>query len=174
MYRTGNSFDVFWLIFGFLCFYTYALFKMFRGHPPRMLPASWTCPWHPGPGERSECCCSSYWFSPFRFSRKAKTLSDGKRLFSFRNPIFSRRRDCMSGRFRKEGQMLPKRDFHVAVFRSFLKKDTELFDKMYVQNSREASWSRFHASARFLGRCGVQPFDKNAQKVFPNVFFLVY
>lgn len=45
----------------------------------------------------------------------------------------------MSGRFRKEGQMLPKRDFHVAVFRSFLKRETELFDKMYVQNSREAS-----------------------------------
>lgn len=45
----------------------------------------------------------------------------------------------MSGRFRKEGQMLPKRDFYVAAFRLFLKKETELFDKMYVQNSREAS-----------------------------------
>lgn len=45
----------------------------------------------------------------------------------------------MSGRFRKEGQMLPKRDFYAAAFRSFLKRETELFDKMYVQNSREAS-----------------------------------
>ena len=76
----------------------------------------------------------------------------------------------MSGRFRKEGQMLPKRDFYVAAFRLFLKKETELFDKMYVQNSREGSCSFFHAPARFLGRGGVQPFDKNAQKVFPNVF----
>lgn len=80
----------------------------------------------------------------------------------------------MSGRFRKEGQMLPKRDFYAAAFRSFLKRETELFDKMYVQNSREGSCSFFHALARFLGRCGVQSFDKMHKKSFQMFSFLVY